>query len=237
MKTRIKTWKSPSLGREMKLMIAGEEGTPVIVFPSAYGDYNEWEDHLALDKIQEQIDLGYNQFFCLDSFAEECFMNDSIDPVKRMLRFNQYQDYVMDEVLPFISEENSTPFIITTGVALGAYAALLVALKYPANIHKVVSLSGYFDVREHMGDVVNDHIYFNNPVEFIPNLNDDKLLGLINSVDIRLLNYKNDPTREKTRKMSDILWLKFIEHEHYVWEEKAENMWDIVPNMLKDNLF
>jgi len=37
--------------------------------------------------------------------------------------------------------------------------------------------------------------------------------------------------------MSDILWLKFIEHEHYVWEEEAENMWDIAPNMLKDNLF
>ena len=237
MKTRNKSWKSPSLGREMNLMIAGEEGTPVIVFPSAFGNYSEWKDNGALDKLEEQIDLGYNQLFCLDTFAEECFLNDKVDPVKRMIRFNHYQDYIMDEVLPFISEENSNPFIITTGVALGAYAALLMALKFPTNFHKVISLSGYFDIREHMGDVLDDHIYFNNPIEFIPNLNDDKLLGLINSVDIRLLNYKNDPTREKTRKMSDILWLKFIEHEHYVWEEEAENMWDIAPNMLKDNLF
>jgi len=237
MKTHIKSWKSPSLGREMKLMIVGEEGTPVIIFPSAFGDFFEWKEHQALNILEEQIDLGYNQLFCLDSFAEDCFMKDTVDPVKRMIRFNHYQDYIMDEVLPFITEENSNPFIITTGVALGAYAALLMALKFPTNFHKVISLSGYFDIREHMGGVVDDHIYFNNPVEFIPNLNDDKLLGLINSVDIRLLNYKNDPTREKTRKMSDILWLKFIEHEHYVWEEEAENMWDIVPNMLKDNLF
>lgn len=237
MKTRIKTWRSPSLGREMKMLIAGEEGTPVVVFPSAFGGYREWKEQHALSIIKEQIDLGYNQFFCLDTFAEECFMNDAVDPVKRMIRFNHYQDYVVDEVLPFISKENSNPFIIATGVALGAYAALLLALKHPAKFNKVVSLSGYFDIREHMDGVVDDHIYFNNPVEFIPNLNDEKLLGLINSVDIRLLNYKNDPTREKTRKMSDILWLKFIEHEHYVWEEEAENMWDIVPNMLKDNLF
>jgi esterase/lipase superfamily enzyme len=237
MKTRIKTWKSPSLGREMKLMIAGKEGTPVIVFPSAFGDYFEWNDHHALDMLGEQIDSGYNQFFCLDSFAEDCFLNDKVPPVKRMIRFNHYQDYVMDEVLPFISEENSNPYLITTGVALGAYAALLMALKFPTQFNKVISLSGYFDISEHMGGVVDDYIYFNNPVEFIPNLNDEKLLGLINSVDIRLLNYKNDPTREKTRKMSDILWLKFIEHEHYVWDEEAENMWDIAPNMLKDNLF
>lgn len=233
----IKSWKSPSLGREMKIMVAGEEGTPVIVFPSAYGDYLEWNNNRAFDVLEEQIDLGYNQFFCLDSFAADCFMNDDADPVKRMQRFNQYQDYVMDEVLPFISEENSNPYIIATGVALGAYAALLMALKFPTNFQKVISLSGYFDIREHLGKTIDDHIYFNNPIEFIPNLNDDKLLGLINSVDIRLLNYKNDPTREKTRKMSDILWLKFIEHEHYVWEEEAGNMWDIVPNMLKDNLF
>jgi len=218
-------------------MIAGEEGTPVIIFPSAYGNYLEWKEHNAFDVLEEQIELGYNQFFCLDSFAEDCFLNEKADPVKRMMRFNQYQDYVMDEVLPFISEENSNPYLITTGVALGAYAALLMALKYPTNFQKVISLSGYFDIRDHMGAVIDDHIYFNNPVEFIPNLTDDKLLGLINSVDIRLLNYQNDPTREKTRKLSDLLWLKFIEHEHYVWEEEAEDMWDIAPNMLKDNLF
>lgn len=237
MKTRIKTWRSPSLGRDMKMMIAGEEGTPVLVFPSAYGGYSEWKDNQAFKMLEEQIDLGYNQFFCLDSFAAEYFMDETIDPVKRMIRFDHYQEYIVDEVLPFISKENANPFIITTGVALGAYAALLMALKFPTKFNKVVSLSGYFDIREHTGSVSDDHIYFNNPVEFIPNLNDEKLLGLINSVDIRLLNYQNDPTREKTRKMSDILWLKFIEHEHYVWEQETENMWDIVPNMLKDNLF
>lgn len=237
MKSRYKSWKSPSMGKEMELLIVGDEGTPVIVFPSAHGSFKEWQNHNSFSILDEQIDEGFNQFFCVDSVAEDCFLNKKSDPIVKMKRFNQFQDYIMDELLPFISEENSNPYIITTGVALGAYQALLMALKYPTNFHKVIGLCGYYDIRVHTKDVIDDNIYFNNPSEFIPNLNDDKILSLISSVDIRLLNYKNDPTKEETRKMSDLLWLKFIEHEHYVWDEETDDMWNLIPQMLKDNLF
>lgn len=232
-----KSWKSPSMGKEMELLIYGKEGTPVILFPSAHGSYKEWEDRNGFLILEEQINEGYNQFYCVESFADESFMNESVDPLIRIQRFSQYQAYIMDELLPFISDNNSNPFVIVSGVALGAYCALLMALKYPTNFHKVIGLCGYYDISVHMNDVIDDSIYYNNPVEFIPNLNDDKLLKFISSVDIRLLNYKNDPTKEATRKMSDILWLKFIEHEHYVWDNETEDLWTLVPNMLKDNLF
>ncbi len=232
-----KSWKSPSMGKEMELLIYGKEGTPVILFPSAHGSYKEWEDRNGFSILEEQINEGYNQFYCVESFADESFMNESVDPLIRIQRFSQYQAYIMDELLPFISDNNSNPFVIVSGVALGAYCALLMALKYPTNFHKVIGLCGYYDISVHMNDVIDDSIYYNNPVEFIPNLNDDKLLKFISSVDIRLLNYKNDPTKEATRKMSDILWLKFIEHEHYVWDNETEDLWTLVPNMLKDNLF
>ncbi len=237
MKRTYKSWKSPSMGKEMELLIFGDEGTPVIVFPSAHGNYKEWEEKGGIQALSQQIDEGYNQFFCVDSFAAESFMNKTIDPLTRVLRFTQYQAYVMDELLPFISDENSNPYIITTGVAIGAYCALLLALKYPTNFHKVVGICGYYDISVHMNGVNDDNIYFNNPIEFIPNLNDDKLLKLISSVDIRLLNYQNDPTKDETRQMSDVLWLKFIEHEHYVWDEEATDLWKLAPKMLKDNLF
>lgn len=237
MKRTEKTWKSPCMGKEMKLLIFGTEGTPVIIYPSAYGGLNEWEEKGGIDLLQEQIDEGYNQIYCVDGFAGESFMNLDIEPLARIKRFSQYQSYIMDELLPFISEENSNPFIINTGVALGAYCALLMALKYPTNFQKVIGLCGYYDIRVHLDEFIDDNVYFNNPVEFMPNLNDEKLLKLISSVDIRLLNYMNDPTKEETHKMSDILWLKFIEHEHYVWNEEATNLWELAPKMLKDNLF
>lgn len=237
MMRKYKSWKSPSMGKEMEMLIFGTEGTPVIIFPTAHGDYKEWEIQGAINVLDEQITEGFNQFFCVDSFAGESFMNESVDPIKRVMRFSQYQAYIMDELLPFISDTNSNPFIIASGIAIGAYCSLLMALKYPSNFHKIIGLCGYYDISVHLGDVKDDNIYFNNPVEFIPNLNSEKLLKLISSVDIRLLNYKNDPTRAETRRISDLLWLKFIEHEHYVWDEETDNLWTLAPKMLKDNLF
>ena len=237
MKRKEKSWISPSMGKKMRVNIYGTEGTPVIIYPTAHGDLLEWEEQGGIAILEEQIDEGYNQIYCIEDFAQESFMNSEIDPVSRIERFSQYQSYIMDELLPFISEENSNPYVINAGAAIGAYCALLMALKYPTNFHKVIGLCGYYDIRVHMDEFFDDNVYFNNPVEFIPNLSDEKLLKMISAVDIRLLNYANDTTKGDTHKMSDILWLKFIEHEHYVWNEKAENMWELLPKMLKDNLF
>lgn len=232
-----KSWKSPTLGKEMEILIFGKEGTPVILFPSAYGSYKEWENNGAFDILHEQTEEGYNQFFCVDAFATESFINNSIPPFARIQRFNQFQTYIIDELLPFISTQNTNSFIITSGVGIGAYCALLMALKNPLQFHKVIGISGYYDISVHMNGEVDDSIYFNNPVQFIPSLNDEKLLRDIGSVDIRLLNYKNDPTIDATMRMSDILWLKFIEHEHFVWNEETSNPWRLAPYILKDNLF
>ena len=37
-------WYSPSLGREMELLIFGHAGARVLVFPSSMGRFFEWED-------------------------------------------------------------------------------------------------------------------------------------------------------------------------------------------------
>ncbi|MDX1640522.1 MAG: alpha/beta hydrolase-fold protein [Balneolaceae bacterium] len=232
-----KSWKSPSLGKKMEMLIFGKEGTPVILFPSAYGSYKEWESCGAFDVLHSQIEEGFNQFFCVDAFATESFVNKSISPLARIKRFNQYQEYVIDELLPFIANENSNPFIITTGVGIGAYCALLMVLKHPQQFHKAVGISGYYDISVHMDREIDDSIYFNNPVEFVPNLHNEKLLRDIGSVDIRLLNYKNDPTKDATKRMSDVLWRKNIEHEHFIWDEETTNPWTLAPYILKDNLF
>ena len=37
-------WFSPSLGRDMELLIFGHAGARVLVFPSSLGSFFEWED-------------------------------------------------------------------------------------------------------------------------------------------------------------------------------------------------
>jgi esterase/lipase superfamily enzyme len=236
MQREYRKWKSPSLGRDMEILVFGKEGTPVLIFPTGEGSFHEWEDQGVMNEVQEQIENGYNQFFCVDSVVQESYLNKDVDPYVRLMRENQYQMYIMDEVLPLISEENPNPYLITAGAGLGAYQSLLFALKYPYSINKVISISGHFDINVHLDGFKDDNSYFNNPIEFLPNMNDESLLKAISSLDIRLISYLNDPNRDHTLKMSDILWMKFIEHEHNIWNENTEDLWSLLPSMFKTNL-
>lgn len=237
MQREYRKWKSPTLGREMELLVFGKEGTPVIIFPTENGRFFEWEDQGVMDAVDEQIQLGYNQFFLVDSVDGESFLNKDVDPYTRLMRENQYQMYIKDEVLPYIEEQNSNPFVITAGVGMGAYHAMVFGLKHPQLIDKILALSGNYDINQYLDGFKDDNSYYNNPIEFIPNLHDQQILKDISAIDIRLLSYLNDPNREATEKMSEILWLKFIDHEHYVWGEKTNNPWTLHASMFKDNLF
>lgn len=229
-------WKSPSLGKDMEMLVFGKEGTPVIIFPSENGRFFEWEDQGVISAAQFQIENGYNQFFCVDSLASESFLNKNVDPYVRVVREIQYQDYIIDEVVPFISDQNSNPFIISAGFSLGAYQALNLALKHPNSINKAICISGNYDINIYLDGFKDDNTYFNNPIEFIPNLNDLSILDSISSIDIRLISYLNDQNRDATQRMSDTLWLKFINHELYIWDEKTSNAWSLIPSMFVDNL-
>lgn len=225
------------MGKEMEMLIFGKKGTPVVIFPSEEGRFFEWEDAGIMEALREQAEEGYNQFFCVDSVNEESFLNKSVDPYVRISRQKQYEDYIMDEVLPQIKERNSNGYIVFTGANLGAYQALLLALKHPGKVHKVISISGTFDIKPHLDGFYDDNVYYNNPVDFIPNLNDLKVLKKISEIDIRLLSYKNDPLQEATRRMSDTLWIKNLEHEFYIWDEEVSEPWQVVAPMIREHLF
>ena len=237
MKSKTHKWKSPSLGRQMKMNIYGTSGTPVIIFPSEEGGRDEWDEAGIISSLEEQISEGYNQFFCLDSVADESLLNKNAEPKHRIGRQKQYEQYLIDEVIPFIRKTNNNPYLIFSGAFLGAYYALLFALKYPEKVDKVIGISGTYDIKPYLDGHYDDNVYFNNPVDFIPNLNDPKIIKSISEVDIRLLSYSNDPQKEESERMSDSLWLKNVDHNFYVWDEVISDPWNLVDSMFIEHLF
>lgn len=229
-------WKSPSLGRDMEMLVFGKEGTPVLIFPTEHGNLYEWEEHGAIDTLTEQLELGYNQLFCVDTLVKESFLNKDVEPYTRLMRENQYEMYILDEVLPYINEVNNNPFIIAAGAELGAYQALRMGLKHPELFDKILSISGYFDINIFLDGFKDDNSYYNNPIEFIPNLNNQSILKAISGIDIRIISYLTDPNKSESQKMSDILWLKFLQHDITVWNDETSNPWSLYPFMLRENL-
>ena len=54
-------WHSPSLNRNMELLVFGHSGSRVLVFPTSMGRYYEWEDRGMMVALGEHIERGWIQ--------------------------------------------------------------------------------------------------------------------------------------------------------------------------------
>src|SRR5205807_9485050 len=101
----------------------------------------------------------------------------------------QYDDYVANEVFPFIDSQCQTPGIgiATLGASLGAYHAANTLFKHPDHVKRCYALSGTYDMRDSMDGMYDDNFYFNNPVDYMANQSDPWYLHQYASCDIRLV--------------------------------------------------
>lgn len=236
MEKRSEKWRSPSLGKNMEITIWGESGTPVLALPTRGQKNDQWEEYGMVDALSLQLKEGYNQLFCIDTVDEESFLNDQIPPSKRIVRHQQYETYIVEEVVPYILDHNPIDYIIIAGVDLGGYHAITLALKHPKEFGKAIGMSGLYNIRIFMDDFYDDNVYYNNPVDFIPNLNKQSLLNSIRDVDLRLVSYTQDSRRGHAENMSKVLRMKFIEHKLDIWDVEEGGEWDLWPQMLQTHI-
>src|SRR3979411_1714124 len=141
-------WYSPSLHRDMELLVFGHAGTPVLVFPTSLGKYFEFEDRGMIGVVWNSIEQGAVQFYCIDSIDAESWYNKSIHPHHRVMRHEQYERYVLNEVVPLVRQKNPSWDLVTTGCSFGAYHALNLALRHSGLVTGVVTMGGAFDIHQ-----------------------------------------------------------------------------------------
>jgi esterase/lipase superfamily enzyme len=167
-------WWSPSLSQDMELKVYGHYGKPMIVFPCQGGRFYEFEDFQMIDAIHEFIDGGKVKVFTVDSIDNQSWANWNAHPADRARRHEAYDRYIVQEVAPFIRRhcgETDQKFI-STGASMGAYHALNFFLRHPDVFDTVISLSGLYQLGMFVGDYMDDNIYFNSPMSYLPSLND-----------------------------------------------------------------
>src|SRR5262245_49221004 len=186
-------WFSPTLHRNMELLVFGHAGARVLVFPTSLGKFFEWEDRRMTEVLRHHLDQGWLQLFCVDSVDAESWYDKHKHPGGRAWRHDQYDRYLVDEVLPFTRHYNPNPFLIVTGASFGAYHAANFAFRHPEQVGRLLALSGMFDIKRFADGYYNDTIYFHNPVDYLPNENDPWRLGLLRRMDIILCTGRDDP--------------------------------------------
>lgn len=207
----------------MELLIFGHAGARVLVFPTSLGKYYEWEDRGMMGVLGEHLERGWLQLFCVDSVDAESWYAKWAHPGGRAWRHVQYENYLANEVVPLMGQKNNNPFTITTGASFGAYHAANFAFRHPEFINRVIGLSGIYDIRKWADGYHDDHVYYHNPVEYLPNEHDGWRLDCLRRMDIILVTGKDDPNRASSENLSGILWNKGIGNALRLWDGWAHD--------------
>ena len=161
------------LGHEMEIKIYGHAGKPALVFPTQAGRFYDYEGFGMVEVCRHLIEEGKVQFFTVDSLDNQTWSNWNFPIEQRARRHNEYDHYITQEVLPFIREKNpSSEKILTTGCGLGGYHAANIFFRHPEEFDALITLSGLFSLKMFIGEYMDDNVYFNSPLVYLPNLTD-----------------------------------------------------------------
>jgi esterase/lipase superfamily enzyme len=232
MKRAYHRWHSPSLNRDMELLVFGHAGARVLVFPTSMGRFFDWEDRGMIAALGEHLEHGWLQLFCLDSVDSESWYAKQRPPADRVRRHGQYDQYVLNEVLPFTARANANPFLIATGASFGAYHAVNFAFRHPELVGRVLGMSGLYDIKQFTDGWYDDNVYFNNPCDFVTQEHDPRRLEALRRMDIILAIGRDDPNCGNNQYLSAILWGKGIGNALRIWNGWAHD-WPYWHDMIR----
>jgi len=185
MKIEYHKWASPNLNNEMELKIYGQKGKPFLVFPCAGGSFHEFEDFGMVEATRPFIENGLVQFFTVGSMDNQSWLNSSGWASDRAKRHEDYDRYIVKEVVPFIHKQScESGGIGLYGCSLGGYHALNFLLRHPDLFDASIALSGIYRLSYLIGDYMDNNVYYNSPINFLPNLDESWYLDQIRKASI-----------------------------------------------------
>lgn len=208
MKIDYQYWDSSSLGQKMEIKIFGERGIPFIVFPTSSGRFYDFENQGMVESVRWFIERQEIQLFCVDSIDGQSWDNRTISPGQRSKRHQDYVNYIVQEVVPWLKkytkQSKTTRTIYTTGCSMGATHAANLFFAYPQIFKGCVGLSGVYQPKDFFGDYVDHHLKQNSPLLFLPEATKEQL-RLYNQSDIIICTGQG-AWEDLSRRDAHLLW-------------------------------
>ncbi len=235
MRRDITSWFSHNLGMEMPLVAYGHAGHPLLFFPTAAADFLEYERFHMVDAIRYFIDAGLIRAYSINSVNNYSLLNNESHPGWKVEMLARYDKYVQEEVLPLIRNEcgdQAKP--LTTGASLGAYLAANAYFKHSDTIRGTIAMSGSYNINNYLDGYYDDNVYFNNPMMYLKNLDDDYHLPRLRQADsIVIATGQGDyEAPDRSRELSDVLHSKGIPHLLELWGHDVRHDWEWWRKML-----
>lgn len=225
MKEEYFKWHSPALGMNIEMLAFGHSGFPVIIFPSTKGRYHESKDFGLIESANWFLEHGKIQIYCPDSIDSHSWYNKSIHPADRVKNHVFYDEFILNEVVNGICHKKGIEKVAVSGPSFGGYQAANFAFRHPEKVSHLFCMSAAFDILSFMDGYYDDNVYFNNPIDFLPNNNHPSIWDM----KIVLGAGEWDICLEANQKMAEILnkkninyWFdcpRWAKHDWPMWRE------------------
>lgn len=234
MPREIHHWFSPALQKEMPVAVYGHYGFALLMIPTAAADFLEYERFELIRELSPMIDAGKIKVFSINSINMESWMNKEMEGAHKAIRQNQFNEYIFNEVVPFIKKFTSKEApIITTGASFGALHSMNVFLKRPDLFKGVIAMSGVYDLTAYTDGYYDEQVYFNSPIHYIPNLTDHDTLEKIRTGKMIIASGSGShEVPEANRRFSGVLHSKSIPHDLEIWAHDIHHDWPTWRKML-----
>ncbi|MFY8003507.1 MAG: esterase family protein [Chitinophagaceae bacterium] len=223
----IKTF-SHYLQRDMEMLVFGDRGKPIIFFPTRTARFYDYENWKVIQAVEQQLNAGYYQIYCVDSVDKQSFYNKQISAAERIVQHELYENYILYELIPFIKKQNHHPELMVAGCSLGAYHATNLIFRHPYLFTQLLAMSGRYDLtitlpyfKDLFDGYMNDAIYYHMPSKFIPNLNDEHILQQLREKRLTFIVGSADAFLQNNLEMHHSLSQKYIPHQFYIWDGEA----------------
>jgi esterase/lipase superfamily enzyme len=183
-----------------------------------------------VDAIGDLLEGGRVKLYAVDSYDSGSWYRGDLPLEERAHQHGRYEDWILNQVVPFVRSDSDGAEIAVTGVSFGAYHAANFALKHAHLFPLAICQSGVYDVSVVAGGERGDAVYFNNPADYVSHLGGDHLDWLRSRVSLLLVcgqGQWEDTTGalESTRRFADLLDEKGIANELDLWGHDVPHDW------------
>jgi esterase/lipase superfamily enzyme len=209
----------------MELLVFGQSGTRMLVFPTRQQRFYEYEDRAMVHSLRHRVEAGKLQIICVDGLDDEALYAFDKQPEERIARQLAYERYIIEEVVPFTLKRNPRSPLIAHGCSLGAYQAVTIALRNPEHFARVVAFSGRYDLTLAVGDFFSLFDMYDGgptlenlmPSLFVPKLTSGRTLRQMRKIRFTLVVGEEDPFCENNEALCTALKAHKIPCELHHW--------------------
>jgi esterase/lipase superfamily enzyme len=167
---------APEIGGAGDVVVYGTYGLPVLAFPSEKGRATDYEDRGMIGAAASLIEQGRTKIYSVDSFDAGSWFATHLSLEERAAAHARYEDWIINQVVHRVYEDCQGPLaIMVTGCSFGAFHAANFALRRPDIFPLALCHSGVYDMAGLGHGPRGDSYYFNNPMDYVANMEGEHL--------------------------------------------------------------